>query len=66
MTSADGIRDQLIDQIVEPVLWEDSIKYMLNADVTALYDMGPRSQLKTMLRKISAAAWKQSVSVDVS
>jgi len=38
---------------------------MLAEGVTQLYDMGPRSQIKTMVRKIDAKAWRKCVSVDV-
>eukprot|EP00041_Stephanoeca_diplocostata_P015828 m.303719 g.303719 ORF g.303719 m.303719 type:complete len:413 (+) comp20170_c0_seq7:103-1341(+) len=64
-TSPEEIRARLVDQIVQPVLWEESIRFLQNNACEVFYDMGPRTTLKTMLRKISPAAAKRAVSVDV-
>ena len=41
MTSCDGIKEQLVSQIVESVKWEASIKHMLAEGGTALYVYDP-------------------------
>jgi [acyl-carrier-protein] S-malonyltransferase len=80
-TTVDEIRQGLARQVVEPVKWQQSVEYILamgkgatnagavgDADertMVTLYDMGPQSQLKAMVRKINADAWKLCVSVTV-
>jgi len=52
-SDADEIRNILVRQVVNPVLWEDSINVMISAGVTEFYEVGPGKVLKGLLRRIS-------------
>lgn len=47
------IRQLLIQQVLQPVRWEDSINYMLAAGCTDFYEVGPGKVLKGLLKRIS-------------
>lgn len=49
----DEIRDLLVRQVVSPVLWEDSIRAMLDAGVDEFYEIGPGKVLKGLLKRIN-------------
>lgn len=51
-SSPDEIRDLLVRQVISPVLWEDSIRAMLAADVDQFYEIGPGKVLKGLLKRI--------------
>jgi [acyl-carrier-protein] S-malonyltransferase len=46
------IRDLLIQQVVRPVRWEDSMRNMLGQGVTKFYEIGPGKVLKGLLKRI--------------
>lgn len=46
------IRDLLIQQVVSPVLWEDSMRNLLGQNVTKFYEIGPGKVLKGLLKRI--------------
>ena len=48
----DTIRDLLVRQVVSPVLWEDSIRAMLDSGVTEFYEIGPGRVLRGLLKRI--------------
>jgi [acyl-carrier-protein] S-malonyltransferase len=48
----DEIRDLLVQQVISPVLWEDSIRYMLAQGVDEFYEIGPGKVLRGLLRRI--------------
>lgn len=50
------IRQLLIQQVLNPVRWEDSIHFMLNAGCTDFYEVGPGKVLKGLLKRISRKA----------
>ena len=52
-SDGDEIRDILVRQVVNPVLWEDSMNAMISAGVTEFYEVGPGKVLKGLLRRIS-------------
>jgi [acyl-carrier-protein] S-malonyltransferase len=47
------IKEALIKQIVNPVLWEDSIRKMLDSGVTTFIEVGPGKVLSGLLRRIT-------------
>jgi [acyl-carrier-protein] S-malonyltransferase len=53
----DEIRELLLKQLVSPVLWEDSMRYLLAAGYDQFYEVGPgrvlRGLLKRMERRVS-------------
>ena len=49
---ADEIRDLLVRQVVSPVLWEDSVRYMIGEGVDEFYEIGPGRVLRGLLKRI--------------
>ncbi|WP_062048631.1 ACP S-malonyltransferase [Bacillus sp. JCM 19034] len=68
VTNSDTIRDNLIQQVYSPVLWEDTIHTLLNNGVDTFVEIGSGNVLTGLVRKINRkvkAISVQSVS-DVS
>ncbi|MBX9791709.1 MAG: ACP S-malonyltransferase [Pirellulales bacterium] len=55
------IRALLVKQLVSPVRWEDSIRYLLAGGFTQFYEIGPGRVLRGLLRRIDREASCQSV-----
>ncbi len=55
-TSDVDIKQLLVDQVVSPVLWEDSIRAMLSSGVGLFVEIGPGKVLTGLLRRIDRAA----------
>lgn len=51
-TDPDDIRDILVRQVINHVLWEDSVRKLLAAGVTQFYEIGPGKVLKGLLKRI--------------
>lgn len=56
--SADVIKPMLARQLVEPVMWENTIKTLIAEGKTQMFELGPGQQLKAMCKRIDAAVWK--------
>jgi len=56
VTNADEIRRLLVDQVVSPVLWEDSIRLLLSLGVDTFVEIGPGAILSGLVRKIDRSA----------
>ena len=52
-SATDEIRDLLVRQVVSPVLWEDSIRWMMAQGVDEFYEIGPGKVLRGLLRRIN-------------
>lgn len=52
MTNPDEIKEKLIQQLYSPVLWEDSIKKMIELGADTFIEIGPGKVLTGLLRKI--------------
>merc|ERR1719382_46085 len=65
-TSEAEIPAMLARQLVEPVMWEATIKEMIDAGKTEMFELGPAQQIKAMIKKIDMNVWKavKNVSVD--
>lgn len=63
--SVEEIREQLVLQVCEAVQWENSLREMLRDGATAFYELGPKRQIKSMMRKIDAKAFKDMANVTV-
>jgi len=50
------IKTALVKQLYSPVLWEDSIRYLLNQGITKFYEIGPGNVLRGLMRKIAPQA----------
>jgi [acyl-carrier-protein] S-malonyltransferase len=46
------IRSCLVRQVVEPVLWEDSVRFLLSEGCDTFFEVGPGTVLKGLLRRI--------------
>ncbi len=55
------IRRLLIEQVVSPVRWENSIRYLLERGFDRFYEIGPGRVLRGLLRRIDRAAACESV-----
>lgn len=52
-------------QLTSPVLWEDLVVGMIESGVQEFYEVGPRKQLKAMMKRISPEDWKTMQNVSV-
>lgn len=48
----DEIRRLLVQQVVSPVRWEDSMRYLLDHGFDSFYELGPGRVLRGLLRRI--------------
>ncbi|HEY2828279.1 MAG TPA: ACP S-malonyltransferase [Pirellulales bacterium] len=46
------IRQLLVQQVVKPVLWEDSIRWLLAQGVNKVYEIGPGRVLRSLMKRI--------------
>ncbi len=46
------IRQFLIQQVVSPVLWEDSMRWLLAQGVDQVYEVGPGRVLRGLIKRI--------------
>lgn len=56
MSDADEIRKMLVLQMKSPVLWSDSMNYILSAGVNNFIEVGPGNVLRGLLGKIDLGA----------
>ncbi len=47
------IRQLLIRQVVQPVLWEDSMRHLLDQGYDQFYEVGPGRVLRGLMRRIN-------------
>jgi [acyl-carrier-protein] S-malonyltransferase len=55
------IRELLVKQLVNPVRWEDSMRFLLEAGFTQFYEVGPGRVLKGLMKRIDRKAACESV-----
>jgi [acyl-carrier-protein] S-malonyltransferase len=55
------IRENLVRQVVSPVLWEDSMRAMLQRGIDEFYEIGPGRVLRGLLKRIDRKAACQTV-----
>lgn len=48
----DGIRGLLADQLIKPVLWEDSVRRLIEREITTFVEVGPGKVLTGLMRRI--------------
>lgn len=53
VTDARTIRQSLIDQVASPVLWEDSVRWMMEQGVDTFVEIGPGNVLTGLVKKIN-------------
>ena len=49
----DEIRELLIRQVISPVLWEDSLRKMLDDGFDEFYEIGPGKVLKGLMKRVN-------------
>ena len=49
----DEIRKLLVQQVVSPVFWEDSMRYLLNEQIGQFYEIGPGRVLAGLLKRVN-------------
>eukprot|EP00405_Crypthecodinium_cohnii_P009833 CAMPEP_0206443516 /NCGR_PEP_ID=MMETSP0324_2-20121206/14408_1 /ASSEMBLY_ACC=CAM_ASM_000836 /TAXON_ID=2866 /ORGANISM="Crypthecodinium cohnii, Strain Seligo" /LENGTH=411 /DNA_ID=CAMNT_0053911453 /DNA_START=106 /DNA_END=1341 /DNA_ORIENTATION=+ len=52
-------------QLTNPVLWEPSLRKIMDEGVKEFYECGPMKQIKAMMKRIDATAWKATTNVEV-
>lgn len=57
----DEIRGLLVRQVIQPVRWEDSMRYLLAQGCDEFYEIGPGRVLRGLLRRIDRGAACQCV-----
>lgn len=57
------IRSLLIRQVIEPVRWEESMRYLLSQGFDLFYEVGPGRVLRGLLRRIDRLATCQNIEV---
>jgi [acyl-carrier-protein] S-malonyltransferase len=48
----EAFRNLLVKQVLEPVRWEDSMRYLLSQGVDQFYEVGPGRVLRGLLKRI--------------
>jgi [acyl-carrier-protein] S-malonyltransferase len=61
-SSPDQIKDNLIKQVDSPVLWEDSMRFILSKNIRNFIEFGPGRVLKGLMRRIDESA--QVISIE--
>jgi len=52
-TDPDDIRNMLVQQVINPVQWENSLNAMISAGCTEFFEVGPGKVLKGLLKRVS-------------
>jgi [acyl-carrier-protein] S-malonyltransferase len=60
----DRVREILIRQVTQPVLWEDCVREMLAQGCTQFYEIGPGKVLKSLLKRIDRKIECQTINDD--
>lgn len=61
--SPEEIRDLLVKQVLQPVLWEESMRYLIGQGFDQFYEVGPGRVLRGLLRRIDRKIVCNSVEV---
>jgi len=56
VTSADAIKNELLDQLCNCVQWQNSIEYMVSQGVNNFIEIGPGKVLTGLIKRINRAA----------
>jgi [acyl-carrier-protein] S-malonyltransferase len=66
MTTAEEIKENLIEQLYSPVLWEDSVVKMVDLGVDTFIEIGPGKVLSGLIKKINRSVKTYSISDEES
>jgi len=53
VTTADGVREELMRQLCQCVQWQRSVEYMMDAGVSTFIEIGPGEVLSGLIKRIS-------------
>ncbi len=53
-TQSSQIKENLVKQLINPVLWQKSVEFMKDQNIGLLYEVGPSKVLKGIIRKIDS------------
>lgn len=62
MTDSADIKGKLIEQLYSPVLWEDTVRKMIDLGVDTFIEIGPGKVLSGLVKKVDRSAKTYSVS----
>jgi len=62
MTDSAEIKEKLIEQLYSPVLWEDTVRKMIDLGVDTFIEIGPGKVLSGLVKKVDRSAKTYSVS----
>lgn len=63
-TTADRVREILVRQVTQPVLWEDCVREMLAQGCDQFYEVGPGKVLKSLMKRIDRKIDCQTINDD--
>lgn len=66
MTTAEEIKENLIEQLYSPVLWEDSVVKMIDLGVDTFIEIGPGKVLSGLIKKVNRSVKTYSISDEES
>jgi [acyl-carrier-protein] S-malonyltransferase len=66
MITAEEIKENLIEQLYSPVLWEDSVVKMIDSGVDTFIEIGPGKVLSGLIKKINRSVKTYSISDEES
>lgn len=55
----------LLRQMTEPVMWDTCVRSMISAGISEFHEVGPMKQLKSMMKRIDAAMFERTETVEV-
>ena len=62
-TDPKEIRSLLVQQVVSPVRWEDSMRYLLDKGFDLFYEVGPGRVLRSLMKRINRKTACKGVAV---
>ncbi len=54
MDNPEGIKDSLVRQLNNPLLWEDSVRVMVEKGVDTFIEVGPKKVLAGLIKRIDS------------
>jgi [acyl-carrier-protein] S-malonyltransferase len=61
LRSTEEIQEELIKQLISPVQWVNSVRYMVNNGVKTFVEIGPKDVLSKLLKRIDPGAVGKSI-----
>ncbi|MGQ9572509.1 MAG: ACP S-malonyltransferase [Dehalococcoidia bacterium] len=61
ITSAQDIKRELLEQLLRPVLWQQSVEYMIENGATTFLEIGPGRVLSALIRRIDGNASTKNI-----